>query len=136
MARVDEQGAVKQSAWREALGPMYSVSGAASRLGISEQEVEARAASHDVWGLTTADGFLVFPASQFSDDGTVLPGLKDVLDAFPTHVADCWTVAAWIVARHPDLDDCTVLEALGEPATDTGATPLQLAQQRAHVWSQ
>jgi len=135
VARVDEQGAVKKSAWREALGPMYSLSGIASRLGISEQEVEARAASHDVWGLTTADGVLVFPASQFSDDGTVLPGLKDVLDSFPESVADCWTVAGWIVARHSDLDDRTVLEWLRESPTKTGATPLQLAQERAHAWS-
>jgi hypothetical protein len=135
VARVDEQGAVKQSVLREALGPMYSVSGVASLLGISEEEAEARAASHDLWGPTTADGFLVFPASQFSDDGAVLPGLKDVLDAFPTHVADCWTVAAWIAARHPDLGDRTVLEWLGEPAHDSDSTPLKLAQERAYVWS-
>jgi len=123
------------STWARLIGPTYTGTGVARRLGITEAEAEAMSARHELWALQTADNATVFPASQFTDDGQVLPGLKEVLDTFPPHVADCWTIAAWLTATHPDLDDMTVLECLRNPPAGSATTPQWLAGERASVWA-
>lgn len=54
--------------------------------------------------LRTEDNFVVFPAFQFISDGSVLPGLKTVLEAFEDAPMNEWTRAIWLVAENPDLD--------------------------------
>lgn len=122
--------------WAEVIGPVYSLAGAARRLGISMEEVIDRVITTEVWALTTTDGVIVFPASQFTEADTIVEGLPEVLRIFEDAGENGWTLAAALNSQWDDLGGRTVLEWLGEKPEDTLLTAAQWAHNTVHRWAQ
>lgn len=126
-----------RSVWAEIIGPIYTLPGVARHLGLKESEVLARIQTHDLWALTTSDGAIVVPASQFNDDNTVLDGLPEILRVFADAGQDSgWTLASALNGKWEELGDRSPLECLREQPTDSPITVLQWAQRTARRWSQ
>jgi hypothetical protein len=114
-----------------ALGPFYDTTGLTRWLDISRQALADRVRRGSVLACRTEDGHLVYPAFQFGRDGSVRPGLIDVLRAFAGH--DGWAVAAWLTAPVDALDGHSALDwlALGRDA----AVVVRLARADAAGWA-
>lgn len=103
-------------AWNDDVGPFYATDGARAALGgVSKQAVSQRVREGRLLGLRLAsDGTrrdrLVYPAWQFRS--TVLARLPRVLATAgynPQRPASGWTVAAWLTAPDPDLEQVAPL---------------------------
>lgn len=93
-----------RSPWDERIGPFYRTTGVAERLGgISRQAVMDRIQRGSILGLMTSDGVWVYPAWQFLDDGSLRPGLRDVLAPFAARNVDGWEVAGWLESTFKEL---------------------------------
>jgi hypothetical protein len=92
---------------REALSDTLSRDEAAERLGIPPQAVSKRLASG---GLVALHRGRVnrLPAWQFYED-TVLPGLKQVISAYP---GGALSLTRWATSPSPDLDGVTPAQTL------------------------
>ena len=121
--------------WAEVIGPVYSLAGAARRLGLSMEEVIDRVIATEVWALTTTDGVTVFPASQFTEADTVIEGLPEILRIFEDAGEAGWTLASALNSQWDDLGGRTVLEWLREEPESTPLTATQWARNTAHRWS-
>lgn len=62
------------------VGPFYDSAGVRAWLGITSVDLDERRSHHTILACTTADGQQIFPTWQFGADGTLLPGLRDVLE--------------------------------------------------------
>ena len=121
------------SPWFKIVGPAYTGSGLARVLGVSRQRVSERARERQLWALRTADRQTVYPAAQFHTDFSVLPGLMDVLTCFDEADVDDWTLASWVMAAHPELDDVSIIDWLRRHPEDV-EVPLRLARRTARRW--
>jgi hypothetical protein len=90
------------SPWDELVGPFVRSEGVQARLGISRQAVAAKAARRRLLRVFTSDGVALFPVWQF-DDGSVVPGLAEIISLFPERVVDGWTLAGWLRTEDPEL---------------------------------
>ncbi len=115
----------------KAIGPFYDVTGAAHRMHVSQEIVQARARNHEVLACPTAEGDVVFPTFQFASDGTTLPGLDHVLTALAAGTQDRWQVALWLTTPNEQLKGHTPSEALKEGAS---AAVQKVAEQTADRW--
>jgi hypothetical protein len=90
------------SPWDELIGPFVRSEGVQARLGISRQAVASKASRRRLLRVFTSDGRALFPAWQF-DNGSVVPGLAQILSLFPERVVDGWTLAGWLRTKDPEL---------------------------------
>lgn len=79
-------------------------------LGVSRQSVDKRRQARTLLALTTGRHGYRYPAWQFTKSGTLLPGLRDVLQALSPH--DEWMQAAFFVSENPRLSNRTPVEML------------------------
>ena len=100
--------AVKQELVASAGGGLTS-SQVAAALGITRQAVDKRRSRRALLAVPNGSGEYVYPACQFTPEG-VIPGLPDVLQAFP--VRSPWTQLSALLAAAPALRGKTILEAL------------------------
>ena len=100
------------SPWDDLIGPFLRSDGVQARLGISRQAVAAKAAHRRLLRVFTSDGVALFPVWQF-DDGSVVPGLAEIISLFPERVVDGWTLAGWLRTEDPGLG-AVPLDALAE----------------------
>ena len=116
------------------IGPFYDAKGVLVWLGITSSDLDERRARHSIFACSTADGEAVFPVWQFQPDGTLLPGLRDVLETLASGTQDEWTWALWLTGRVPgQLDGKSVVQWLEE-----GLDPMpvaNLARWDASSWS-
>jgi hypothetical protein len=90
------------SPWDELVGPFLRSEGVQARLGISRQAVAAKAARRRLLRVFTSDGVALFPLWQFTN-GSVVPGLAEILALFPERAVDGWTLAGWLRTEDPEL---------------------------------
>jgi hypothetical protein len=100
--------AVKQELLVSAGGGLTS-SQVAAALGITRQAVDKRRSRRALLAAPNGSGEYVYPACQFTPQG-VIPGLPDVLQAFP--IRSPWTQLSALLAPSPALRGMTILEAL------------------------
>jgi hypothetical protein len=81
------------------LGPAYTVASVCDLLGIDEEALNGLVERDELLQLRTADGLVIVPAFQIGVDGSLLPGLRDVIAELATGCDDEWTWAAWLTAR-------------------------------------
>lgn len=85
------------------VGPFYASDSVAALLGCPVDDLAEWTSAGRVLGLTTSDGVEVYPAFQFTPDGTLRPEFLSVLRVFGG--IDPWTIAVWLRTRHPDLNN-------------------------------
>ncbi|HSZ14136.1 MAG TPA: hypothetical protein VK790_08880 [Solirubrobacteraceae bacterium] len=96
-----------QDEMRTALADALTREQAAARLGITPQAVSKRLASRAMVALRRGRVSML-PAWQFDEGGT-LPGLKQLIDAYP---GGPLSLTAWATSPSPDLADATPAHAL------------------------
>lgn len=82
-------------------GPFYDKQDVLSWLGITTTELDDMRTNHTAFACFTADGRLIFPMWQFRSDGTLLPGLQDVLSVLSKGTDDEWAWALWLTGSVP-----------------------------------
>ena len=97
----------QRQALRAVLADALSRGEAAALLGISPQAVSKRHASGSLVALARGRE-LQFPAWQFQD-GAALPGLADVIAAYP---GSALALSTWATSEHADLDGRTPAQEL------------------------
>ena len=95
------------SPWDELVGPFTRSEGVQQRLGISRQAVAAKASRRRLLRVVTTDGDHLYPVWQFVD-GSLIPGLAELLAMFPEDDVDGWTLAAWLRTPDRELDEAPV----------------------------
>jgi hypothetical protein len=108
-----------EGAMRDALAGALTREQAAERLGITPQAVSKRVASGGLLALRRGRVSWL-PAWQFYEGG-MLPGLKEVIAAYP---GGALSMTFWATAPSPDLDGATPAQTLirrGGPARVLGA---------------
>lgn len=83
------------SSWHDIIGPMLRVSTAAARLGISSDAVLGRASENEILLLTTSRGTRLVPESHIRE-GSMVPGLSNLLVRLSRAPFSPWTKAAWL----------------------------------------
>lgn len=104
--RVLEQDVADQ-AWTDQVGPALSQRDVARLLGKSEQAVSKAA---NLVRVYNRDGRPVYPVVQF-DGRRVLPGVAEIVHAL-SDVVDGLTIASWLTADNPSLDDARPVDVL------------------------
>lgn len=115
-------------------GPFFDTAGVLAWLGITSAELDERRAGHAILACSTAEGQQIFPTWQFQEDGTLLPGLRDVLETLASGTHDEWTWALWLTSRVPNqLDGKSAEQWLAEGLDPAPVT--DLARQDASSWT-
>lgn len=97
-------------------GSFYDTTGLVRWLGVSRQALADRVRRGALLACRTADGHLVYPASQFTGSGTLRPGLAGVLREFSG--VDGWAVLAWLTTPSAAFDGMCATDLLvlgGDP---------------------
>ena len=89
------------TAWAEHLGPCYTVTGMARRLGWTETDVLQGGNDLTLLMLPTDDDIYLFPVLQFKD-GKVFDRLDEMLVIFQTMTDDRWMWAYWMTPVLPE----------------------------------
>jgi type I restriction enzyme R subunit len=103
--------------WNREIGPFLTRPALAHRLRVTPQELDARAARHELLALETVDGHLVFPMFQVQGNSLV-PGLDLVLTMLSQSGADSWSIASWLLMRQPGAGQ-SVIELLRQERTES-----------------
>lgn len=105
---LDATGAYAAAATRTAadyaalVASSLSVSEAATRLGVDASRVRHRIRDGELWSLQASSRRRLLPALQFGPDGSVLPGLPEVMRALPDDLHPL-EVAGFLTGRRPEL---------------------------------
>ncbi len=126
---------VPPSRWSDVVGPVYTGSGLARKLGITRQAIHNRTKQGTVWALHTADNHVVYPASQFTADMSVFPELVRVLRCFDTADVDEWTLASWLNAPTSELAGQSPLDAVRDADPLSLERVLKCAKHAAARWA-
>jgi hypothetical protein len=94
------------SPWDEVIGAFFSRSSAATRLGVSEKDLDNLVSDDALLEVVTSDGVPLYPAFQFAADH-ILDGFDQVLAVFDLTAITAWTLAGWFVSAHPALANMT-----------------------------
>lgn len=116
------------------IGQFYDTERVLAWLRITRAELRKRQANHSILACSTADREEIFPTWQFQADGTLLPGLSDVLEVLSQGTNDEWTWALWLTGRVSDeLDGKSAVQWL------TGGgdylSVVDYARRDASIWS-
>ncbi|MBG6185307.1 hypothetical protein IWX65_003286 [Arthrobacter sp. CAN_A214] len=124
----------ESNAMAEKVGPFYEPSGLMAWLDITKQGLGRRRESDTIIGCKTQEGYFVYPVWQFQDDGTLIPGLREVLKVLATGIKDGWTWALWLTSEVPgQLDGKSAVQWLTE-GRDPQAV-LNIARGDATAWA-
>jgi hypothetical protein len=108
-----------QVAMRELLnadGGALAASRVAELLGVSRQAVDKRRKAGQLLAVALPKRGLLYPAWQFTETGTTLAGLAEVLAALRRH--DAWAQARFFVTGNDRLDGKRPLDGLREGALE------------------
>lgn len=94
----------------EAEGGCISSSKVGELLGISRQAADKRRKLRKLIAIATGKGKYIYPVWQFSESGTTIEGLEDVLNALQG--LDVWMQIAWMLDPNVRLEEKTPLEQL------------------------
>lgn len=94
------------------VGPFFDSTSLVERLRLSTDALSASVEDRDVLAVVTADGFLLYPAFQFNENGESLPRLREVLAELDPDMVDPWGDAVWLNAPGDDLDGLSPAAAL------------------------
>jgi hypothetical protein len=87
----------------ELVGPFYDTSSLRKWLGLSRQRLNQRVQNHQLLACPLDDGGNVYPTWQFGSNGTVIPGVQDVLSTLSRGTNDNWQKALWFSAPSAQL---------------------------------
>lgn len=93
-------------------GPFYQTSTVVEWLGVTRQALSKRAAKRELLAVQDEEGRIYYPDRQFMSDGTVVPGLRQVLDTLATGTPVKWTWALWLAGTSRALNGQTPWAAL------------------------
>ncbi|HXS46100.1 MAG TPA: hypothetical protein VN756_01405 [Solirubrobacterales bacterium] len=115
-------------AWERALGGLLTSAEARVLLsGISREALRKRVVSGSVIALRDDAGLIRYPRWQFDAvSGAPFAVVKELNEVFSDAGLDSWTLAAFVTAPQPELDDRTPVDAFG----DTDLEPLLLSAHR------
>jgi len=82
-------------------------------LGLTLHAMRQRVASGELLGTEDVNGALMFPAWQFTPDGTVLPVVREALTAWPDGPDRHAQLIAWFTEPAADLDGYSPEDWLG-----------------------
>lgn len=94
------------------LGPAYTARTICDRLHVGPDTLRHLVDSDQILRVTTVDELDIYPAFQIGDDGSLLPGLPDVIAELATGVDDPWTWWRWMVAVSDKVGRRTAWEML------------------------
>ena len=83
----------------EALGDAYTAEAMCGLLGIGSRQLRSMVTDVEVLEVTGARGERGYPMFQVGTDGSLLPGLCDVLCELADGVDDPWTWWIWLMSR-------------------------------------
>jgi len=109
--RAFRESRLKESEWASAVGPVYSIEGFASALGLKSSEVIALSRSSQVLSFDTVDGDQVFPAGQI-DSGRVLRGIPWLLGELNLDLVDRYSLAIWLNQSREELNGRSIWDDL------------------------
>ena len=119
--------------WDESVGPFYDAAGVMRLRRMSRQALRGLESTRDVLVVRTTDGVQLYPSFQFTEDGTSLPSLRDVIVLVDPGNQDPWGAALWLNARSEELDFSTPAEALRDGRR---SDVIDLAYRIGSAWSQ
>jgi ribosomal protein L2 len=96
------------------IGPFYDNLVLTTWLGITDQEVNNRVHQGEIISCLFSDGVRLFPIWQFTEFGTLLPGLLEVLRELLKGTKDNWTIALWLVTDDDELGAKSAVQWLAE----------------------
>ncbi|ADG80829.1 Antitoxin Xre/MbcA/ParS-like toxin-binding domain-containing protein OS=Tsukamurella paurometabola(strain ATCC 8368 / DSM / CCUG 35730 / CIP 100753 / JCM 10117 / KCTC 9821 / NBRC 16120 / NCIMB 702349 / NCTC 13040)OX=521096 GN=Tpau_4263 PE=4 SV=1 [Tsukamurella paurometabola] len=116
-------------------GPFYDSTGVADWLGISKHALAERVDAGTVVACLQDDAHRtwVYPAWQFTENRTVIPGLIEVWQILQQPAADPWIAIMWLQAPNSALHGASVVEHLR--AGGALAPALATAREDAARWS-
>lgn len=117
----------------DALGAAYPTEAMWELLGVGSAELRAMVADLRALQVVGAKGEKAFPVFQVRADGTLLPGLPDVLCELADGADDPWTWWIWLTSRPQYADGRAVWELLADGDTDT---VVRAAGRAAWAWRQ
>lgn len=114
-------------------GAFYTTAKVMQILGSgSRQSVTNMIGRNTILRVRTADGRNAFPSLQFDESsGTLLSGLRQVLQVLLPAAATPWTVLDWLVTPMPELGGRRAIDAVSNDPADV----LALARQDATAWT-
>lgn len=89
----------------ELVGPFYDTSGLRKWLGLSRQRLNQRVKNHQMLACPLEGGGNVYPTWQFATNGTVLPGVRELLPILSQGTSDNWQIALWFSAPSERLNE-------------------------------
>lgn len=116
-------------AWERALGELLTSAEARVLLGgVSREALRKRVVSGSVIALRDDAGLVRYPRWQFdAASGAPYGAVKRLNEVFGDAGLDSWTLAAFVTAPQPELNDQAPVDAFG----DTDVEPLLLSAHRA-----
>ncbi|KRE81427.1 hypothetical protein ASG86_12930 [Arthrobacter sp. Soil764] len=114
------------------VGPFYDTTGLKNWLGVSRQALEKKLGAGKLLGCLTSDRVRLYPVWQFTESGSLLPGLSDVLVELKHGTEDGWIIAAWLTTPVEELGGTAAewLTARRDPAP-----VIELAHDDAAAWA-
>ncbi len=114
-------------------GTFYTTAKVMEILGSgSRQSVTNMIGRNTILRVRTADGRNAFPSLQFDESaGTLVSGLRQVLQVLLPAAATPWTVLDWLVTPMPELGSRRAIDAVCSDPKDV----LALARQDATAWT-
>jgi hypothetical protein len=112
-ASLPDAGPAEMHPYYAAIGPFFDTPGALRQLGgVTKQALDSRRGSQTVLAMQTGDGRWLYPAWQFTGQGTVHLALVPVLKKL--RGLDRWMAGVWLTNAHPGLEGRTPRRALAE----------------------
>lgn len=92
----------RRSELAEAVGPCFTRTSLARATGLTDPEITRAVTMLDVLELPTAEGIPIYPAFQVHE-GSLTPGMRDVLRILRSGTPRPWTWALWLSATPNDF---------------------------------
>ena len=121
-----------QSKTAQMVGQVYDLDGLRQLTSWNPAEIAERCKEHILLRLVTADGAVIYPASQFQGD-QLRPTMARLLQVLLGSGVDAWTAALWLVTSHDELSSLTPIEWMRSQPADQEL--LAAAQVAAARWS-
>lgn len=122
----------KNNELADRVGPFYDTLGLTTWLDKSRQAIDKQVHSGKLLACMTSDRMRLYPVWQFTEDGELIPGLREVLAVLHSGTHDGWTKAVWLLTPTDELDG-SALDWL--KARHDIAPVIDLAREDAAAWA-
>lgn len=96
----------------ELIGPFWSEERTSQALGVQPAALSAMAEQGSLLALTSSDGDVFYPVSQFIDAGTKVRARQELLPVLQELASfDPWSVAVLLHTPSPEFEDAAPLDA-------------------------